>query len=293
MCPVGGVRRVMVDLRLHEPRLVPAGLRDRLLVGVLDNAVDHDGERDGRGVQARVGGRGFPGAERVGLPLEIADRVAHRRQAQPGHDARAVRATDGAVEVQTPGPGRGPYPDRLRRGHVRARVAERLAGHPVPDDVPRLGEALPGLAHVQAERVVLELRRSAPEAEVQGLVGELGQHRDLAREPQRVVPRGDDHAGPEAQFRVPPRQVRDEQGRVGSREVVAEMVLEHPRGAVAELRVELAVGQHAAVEIGVARAGGAGRGDHASELDASACCHADLRQRAAHDRPPQSTGPLV
>src|SRR5260221_5495175 len=48
MCPVGGVRRVMVDLRLHEPRLVPAGLRDRLLVRVLDNSVDHEWGHDGR-----------------------------------------------------------------------------------------------------------------------------------------------------------------------------------------------------------------------------------------------------
>jgi hypothetical protein len=162
---------------------------------------------------------------------------------------------------------RGPDADLVGDLDLVAVVGERLAAQRLADDLGDLAEALAARAHVEAERVVLVLRGAAAEPQMQWLLGEQAEHGDLTGEAQRLVPRGDEHAGPEGQLGEAGGEVRREQQRARGGEVVAEVVLDEPRRGVPELGVELHVAQHGPVELGVARARRVGRGRHEPELD--------------------------
>ena len=81
---------------------------------------------------------GLPVAERGGLLLEVADGGAQGQQAELAHDGGAVRAPDGAVEVDPFAVwGSGSHPDPLRDAQILALVAEGLAGQRQSRGSPR------------------------------------------------------------------------------------------------------------------------------------------------------------
>ena len=268
LLPVGLLGRVVIDLGLHEAGDVELGQLDRLLVGVGDDAVDHDRLHHVGG--EAVGARGLvPGAEDPRLGVEVADRRAHRGEAHLGHHRRAAGAADGAVEVDPVGGHAGDartHPDLL--GHLdRARRGRRTVrpSSAVRDDLVDLLEALAAARHVKPEGVELVLGRAAPDAQVKRLLGEQAEHRDLAGESQRLVPRQHQHAGAERQLREAAGDVAGQHQRARRREVVAEVVLDQPDRPEAELGVVLDVIEHGPVDSRVGGARGVRRRCHDAE----------------------------
>lgn len=156
-------------------------------------------------------------------------------------------------------------------------AAERFAG-----EFPGLAETVAGSFHADPEGIILALRRAAPHADMQLAFAQRLQHRHVLGEAHRVVPGQHHDRRAEAQTRAGGGDVGEEQQRVGLRIVVAEMMLHHPGGVVAQAEQQLGVGDRFAIELAVAQpvladgadlVGVAGFGCH---LDPPGAC---LRQR--------------
>ena len=84
---------------------------------------------------------------------------------------------------------------------------------------------------------------------MQVLAGQQAQHGDLARQPQRLVPGGHEHAGPERKPGEASSDVAGEHQRARRGKVVAEVVLDEPGRGVAEAGVVLDVVEHGPVQL--------------------------------------------
>ncbi len=167
----------------------------------------------------------------------------------------------------------------MRTLQVAPVIGEGLAVERTVEDLPALAEALARLLHLDAERVVLVLRGAATEPEMEVLLRQMRQRGDLAGEPERLVPGRHEDAGAEREVGEAPGDVTEYEQRARHREVVREVMLEHPGGAVPESAVALAVGEDLLVERGVVEARLADRCGDEAELDRRA--HASNAFRTA------------
>ena len=185
--PRVGVRLVMLDHLLEVAREM--GLRQgvRLGVGIREDRVDQDRPGDVGGAAARTR-RLVPLCEIPAVPVHGKVRDPEHGQVEPGHDERRFRAAGRAVEPDPLERRFRPQPDRTVDGEERAVMGEGLPRQRLADDRASLAEARPRLAHVDAEGVVFEPGDAAPEADVERAPAEPAHHRNLAGQPQRVVP---------------------------------------------------------------------------------------------------------
>ena len=100
-------------------------------------------------------------------------------------------------------------------------------------------------------------------------VGEQVELRDFLGQAQRLVPGRHQHAGAEREIREARGDVGEEGQRVGGREVVREMMLDHPGRPVAGPVGEVAVRQDLLVERGVGEPALAHRRRHEGKVDAA------------------------
>ena len=139
----------------------------------------------------------------------------------------------------------GLRPDRGRRDledlSVEREALGAVGGSDRVDDVVEVGVRL---LDRDAEGRVLVRRHAAPDAEVQAATLEEDvEHRQLARQPDRVPPRRDHHRGPEVDSRRAPRPVREVLQRIGLHRIGGAVVLGGPDRVEAERLDELAQAQ--------------------------------------------------
>ena len=248
------VGAIVLDLRLHVAGHELLGLVDRLAVRIGDDRVDEQ-RAQGRDAIERTGlpRARFPRRQQLGR--ERAEARADRGEPELGHHLRRRWRADRAEEVDLLATRRGAHAHGLLDPEVGALVGERRALHRAVEDLPSLAEALTRLGHRDAERVVLVLRRAAAEADVELLVGQVAEHRELAGEPQRVVPGRHEHAGAEREIGEARREVCHQDERARARVVVGEVVLDQPGGAEAERPMGRAAAGQTRVDLGVGHAG--------------------------------------
>ena len=272
IAPGGMVGLVVLDLQGEEFRQVFQRLGLGRRVGLGDEALDGDGEGD-VGRAAGGGGAVLPGLQDAAQQLVGEGREAQRRQAEIGHDRGALQAADGAVEARHPALQRRPQHGRRGPVGVMAGMGHRPALQRLPGELPGLAEAVAGGLHADPEGIVFRLRGAAAHADMQLPVAQRLQHRHVLGEAHRVVPGQHHDRGAEAEARAGRGDVGEEQQRVGLRVVVAEMVLHHPGGVVAQPVQQLGIGDRLAVELAVAQT----RLPHGADLvgEAGFGCHLD------------------
>ena len=154
-----------------------------------------------------------------------------------------------------------------------AGMRHRPALQRLPGELPGFAEAVAGGLHADPEGVVFRLRGAAAHADMQVPVAQRLQHRHVLGEAHRVVPGQHHDRGAEAEAGTGGGDMGQEQQRVGLRVVVAEMVLDHPGGVVAQAVQQLGIGDRLAVELAVAET----RLPHGTDLvgEAGGGCHSD------------------
>src|SRR5438552_11284212 len=101
-----------------------------------------------------------------------------------------------------------PRPDRGARDLEELAVMfEAVVGQRLDNDVRRLDKARPRLAHRDAEPLIFDARRAAPEAEQATPAAQDVQERDLLGDPDRVVPWQHDDGGTEADAAGAPGEI--------------------------------------------------------------------------------------
>ena len=188
-------------------------------------------------------------------------------QVEPGHDPGALGAAGRAVEVHPLLHGLRPELDRPLDVEELALMGEGAAGERLADDVAAFAEAGAGVCHGDAEGIVFEACEAAPEADMEIAPAQLAQHGDLARESERAVPGQDQDAGPEVHVGIAPGEMGEHHQRARRREIVREVVLDHPECVVAEPGDAIRVHQRFDVLLRIRRAGLADRRNDRSELD--------------------------
>ena len=174
---------------------------------------------------------------------------------------------DRAVEAHRLLPGLGAQADRPLDAPEPAAMPEGLSRQALLDDLEDFGEPRAALVHVDIVGVVFHFRGAAPDAEMQGALRQAVEHRDFFGQPQRVIPGQHQHRRAERQVRKFRRDMRHHQERAWRRIVVAEMMLQQPRGVIAELVTERAIGDQVAIELVIGNAGHIGRRRLESEPD--------------------------
>ena len=149
-----------------------------------------------------------------------------------------------------------PRPDRGARDLEEfAVVLEALVRQRLDDDLRRLDKARPRLPHRDAEALVFDARRAAPEAEQAAPAAQDIEQRDLLGDAHRVVPRQHDDRGAELDALGAAGVIGQQLGRRRRHRVAGEVVLEREQRVEAERLGQIAERQMLADHRGVGAAG--------------------------------------
>ena len=150
---------------------------------------------------------------------------------------------------------------------MAALITKRLAGERELHDLPAFAEAVAGLRHRHPQRVVLELGRAAPHADVQRPLGQRAQHRHVLGEADGIVPRQHHHRRAEPKPGAGGCDMRHEHQRIRRWVVIREMMLYEPHRVVAEALGEPGIPDGFAIEHRITRA----LAIHGADLDRITC----------------------